>query len=250
MGYCPVSLDEELEFLKTLFLVNLLLIIPVSIYAQEGFSVSANIGLTNDYKYYGTTFSNEEWALSGGLDIGHTSGFYLGSWASSIDFNSDASDPAQVEWHIYAGYANELTNGLGYDIGVRRYGYPGQNEDDNIGQYNYYEFIVGINYEFSGDLTPVLNGGIAISPDYFGDGGTSIYVTSGLTISLPAELSGYISYGYLNVDDINLAYSHYTLGLSRNFAGFGFDISWADADSECGGKELCQGFVFSITKEF
>ena len=236
--------------LKSLFLVSLLILMPVSICAQEGFSVSANIGLTNDYKYYGTTFSNEEWAVSGGLDIGHTSGFYLGSWVSSIDFNSGASDPAQVEWHIYAGYANELTDGLGYDISVRRYGYPDQNEDDDTGQYNYYEFIAGINYQFSGVFTPVFNGGIAISPDYFGDGGTSIYVTSGLTISLPAELSGYISYGYLDVDDINLAYSHYALGFSRNFAGFGFDISWNDAGSECGGKELCQGFVFSITKEF
>ena len=239
-----------MKIIKPLFLVNLLVLIPVSICAQEGFSVSANIGLTNDYKYYGTTFSNEEWAVSGGLDIGHTSGFYLGSWVSSIDFNSDASDPAQVEWHIYAGYANELANGLGYDIGVRRYGYPDQNEDDGIGQYNNYEFLAGISYEFSGDLAPVLNGGIAISPDYFGDGGNSIYGTFRLTISLPAKLSGYLSYGHLDVDDINLAYSHYALGISRNIIGFGFDISWNDAESECGGKELCQGFVFSITKEF
>ena len=222
----------------------------MSICAQEGFSVSANIGLTNDYKYYGTTFSNEEWAVPVVLTLGTHQGFIWALWVSSIDFNSDASDPAQVEWHIYAGYANELANGLGYDIGVRRYGYPDQNEDDGIDQYNNYEFLAGISYEFSGDLAPVLNGGIAISPDYFGDGGKSIYGTSRLTISLPAELSGYLSYGYLDVDDINLAYSHYALGISRNFIGFGFDISWNDAESECGGKELCQGFVFSITKEF
>ena len=240
----------KLKTLKNLLLVNLLILIPVSVGAQEGFSLSANVGLTNDYKYYGTTFSNEKWAFSGGLDVGHTSGFYFGSWASTIDFNSDASDPAEVEWHIYAGYSNVLTNGLGYDVGIRHYGYPGQNEDEGTGQYNYYEFLASISYEFSADLSPVVNGGIAISPDYFGDGDVSIYSTVGVTVSLPSELSGYISYGYLDVDDINLDYSHYTLGLFRDFAGFGVDISWNDADSECGGKALCQGFVFSITKEF
>ena len=250
MATSSPELVIKLKTLRELLLVNLLILIAVSVGAQEDLSVSANIGLTNDYKYYGTTFSNEEWAFSGGLDIQHTSGFYLGSWASSVDFSSDASDPAQVEWHIYAGYSNELDNGLGYDISVRRYGYPSQNEDDNTGKYNYYEFIVGVNYEFSGDLAPVLNGGVAISPDYFGDGGDSIYGTIRLTISLPAEFSGYMSYGHLDVDDINLAYSHYAFGISRNFAGFGFEISWNDADSECGGKELCQGFVLNVTKEF
>lgn len=239
-----------MNVLKILSSASVIIIIPDSIFAEDNFSVNANIGLTNDYKYYGSTYSNEEWAVSGGFDVAHSSGLYLGTWASTVDFNSSASDPAGVELHIYAGYANKLHNGLGYDIGARNYSYPDQNEDDATEKYNFYEFIASINYVFDGDLTPLLNAGIAISPDYFSDGGNSIYGSCSLTISLPANLGAYVSYGYLDVDDINLSYAHYAVGISREFAGFGMDLSWNDAESECGGAELCRGLVFSITKEF
>ena len=206
--------------------------------------------MTSDYKYYGSSFSNEEWAVSGGIDVAHKSGFYLGSWASTIDFNSNATDPAEIELHFYTGYTNKLVHGLTYDFGVRRYGYPNQNEDANVDEYDYYEFQAKFGYDFDNYLEPALNIGIAVSPDYFGNGGTSVYSNLNLKISLPAKFRGLLSYGYLDVDDINLAYSHYSIGISKEFAGINFDFLWTDAESECGGKDICQGFVFNITKVF
>ena len=46
----------------SLALSNLLLLITFSASGQDKFEISANIGLTSDYKYYGSSFSNEEWA--------------------------------------------------------------------------------------------------------------------------------------------------------------------------------------------
>ena len=56
----------------------------------EGIEFTGNVALTNDYKFYGFSQSDEGFAISGGFDVSHESGLYLGVWASSIDFALDA----------------------------------------------------------------------------------------------------------------------------------------------------------------
>jgi len=53
-------------------------------------------------------------------------GFYVGNWNSTGKFGK-----ANVEIDLYAGYANELSNGLHYDVGVARYIYPGAEDNAN-----------------------------------------------------------------------------------------------------------------------
>jgi uncharacterized protein (TIGR02001 family) len=238
--------------IATFMLSSLIAAVPVLSQAQaEGFEFSANMSLTNDYKYYGFSQSNEDWAVQGGIDFSHESGFYFGTWASSIDFVSGASDPATIELDVFAGYGGELDNGLAYDIGVIRYGYPGQNEDTG-GDYEYYEVQLGFEYSFGGDLEPTLAAAVWVSPDWFGETGTSIYPNGSLSISLPSEFGAYISAGHLDVDDIDLNYTHYQIGVTKDFAGLSFDFAWADASNECDGGtgQFCEGFIFLVSKEF
>ena len=235
--------------LLTAVVIGTSIMLPAVISAQD-FEFSANVALTNDYKYYGFSQSSEGWAVSGGFDFAHDSGFYLGTWASTIDFNVGASDPAQIELDVYGGYGGEFSNGLSYDLGVIRYGYPNQSEDAGGGSYEYWEFYANFEYAFSGNLEPTLAFGVAISPDFFGETGTSVYPNGGLSITLPNDFGAYINIGYLDVDDIDLDYFHYQIGINKEFAGLGFDLAWADADDDCGGDDFCEGIIFTVSKEF
>ena len=48
-------------------------------------TVSANVALTTDYRFRGVSLSAGDPAIQGGIDVGHESGFYVGTWASSIE---------------------------------------------------------------------------------------------------------------------------------------------------------------------
>ena len=226
--------------------------VPAISHAQmEDIAFSANMSLTSDYKYYGFSQSNEGWAIQGGIDFAHDSGFYFGAWASSIDFASGASDPATIELDVYGGYAG-VVNGVAFDVGVIRYGYPYQNEDAGAGNYEYYEFQLSAEYTFATDWMPTVAAGVWISPDWFGESGTSIYPNGSLSISLPRDFGAYVNVGHLEVDDIDVDYTHYQVGITKDFAGLSFDFAYADASNGCDGGtgQFCEGFIFFVSREF
>jgi uncharacterized protein (TIGR02001 family) len=53
--------------------------------------ITANVTVTNDYRYRGISQSNFKPAIQGGFDYAHESGFYIGNWNSSISWISDAN---------------------------------------------------------------------------------------------------------------------------------------------------------------
>ena len=98
---------------------------------------SANIGATSNYVWRGVSQTDDAAAVSGGLDYAHESGFYAGTWASNVDFDDDTT--AEVD--AYGGFANELAGGLGYDVGVIYYWYPGAKDD-----LDFTEIYLGLSY--------------------------------------------------------------------------------------------------------
>jgi uncharacterized protein (TIGR02001 family) len=84
-------------------------------------TLSYNIGAVSDYRYRGLSQTNLKPTAQAGLDYAHSSGLYVGTWASGIKWLADSS----VELDIYGGYKGEIIKGLGYDLGVLRYQYPG-----------------------------------------------------------------------------------------------------------------------------
>lgn len=84
-------------------------------------TLAFNIGAVSDYRYRGISQSNLKPAIQGGVDYSHSSGFYAGAWASSIKWLPDSS----YELDVYGGYKGEVSPGVGYDVGVLRYQYPG-----------------------------------------------------------------------------------------------------------------------------
>jgi uncharacterized protein (TIGR02001 family) len=108
--------------------------------APEPSPVTANVTITNDYRYRGISQSNFKPAIQGGFDYAHESGFYIGNWNSSISWIGDANGPAgavggrtspgtsvsaPIEMDFYAGFKKELIGaGFASDIGVLQYYYP------------------------------------------------------------------------------------------------------------------------------
>ena len=222
--------------------------------SMDGFTFSGNVALTNDYLFYGYSQSNEGWAIQGGFNVNHESGFYLGTWASVVDFATvgATTDPASIELDVFGGYSGEFSNGLSYDVGAVRYGYPDQNDDAVIGgDLEYWEGYANFSYTFAGDYEPTVDFGINVSPDWWGESGTSYYPHGGVSFSLPQGFGLYVNGGYLDVSDINYSYFHYKVGVTKDFGGLSFDLGYADAEKECdGGTGLCDGFIFAVSKEF
>ena len=103
-------------------------------------TVAYNVGLYSQYIFRGLTQTDKMPAIQGGVDLAHSSGFYLGAWASNISWLKgtafQATGPAtsfyqkggNIEMDIYGGYKHtfdSIGSGLGIDVGVLQYYYPG-----------------------------------------------------------------------------------------------------------------------------
>jgi uncharacterized protein (TIGR02001 family) len=85
-------------------------------------TLSTNIGFFTDYTFRGISLARERGAVQGGIDYSHSSGFYLGAWATNM--NKDAFYGNTVELDIYGGYVHTLAEDLSLNLGFLQYFYP------------------------------------------------------------------------------------------------------------------------------
>lgn len=97
---------------------------------EPDYTLSFNVGAVTDYRYRGISQSRLRPALQGGADFAHKSGFYVGTWASTIKWIKDAGGDTDVEVDVYGGYKFSV-NDFGFDVGVLRYLYPGSDISPN-----------------------------------------------------------------------------------------------------------------------
>ena len=96
-------------------------------------TVAYNVGLYSQYIFRGMTQTDRKPALQGGIDLTHSSGFYLGMWGSNISWLRDDYGGSPVydkggnlELDIFGGYRYSFGDtGLGIDVGALQYWYPG-----------------------------------------------------------------------------------------------------------------------------
>lgn len=100
---------------------------------EPDWTFTGNVGLYSQYVFRGISQTDTKPAVQGGFDLGHKSGFYVGTWASNVSWLSDATvgQPSgstvssSMEWDFYGGYKGSLPADFGYDLGVLYYWYPG-----------------------------------------------------------------------------------------------------------------------------
>ncbi len=96
--------------------------------AESSIKVSGNVALVTDYRFRGVSLSGGDPAIQGGIDVVHDSGFYVGTWASSIQ---GGGPYGEVELDVYGGWTGPLADGVTLDVGVLYYLYP--TGDDPVG---------------------------------------------------------------------------------------------------------------------
>ncbi|GAA6138984.1 TorF family putative porin [Arenicella sp. 4NH20-0111] len=205
--------------------------------AQAG-DIEANVSLATDYVFRGFSQTNEELAIQGGFDYGFDNGFYIGTWASNVDFGSDTS----TELDLYGGYAFDLAEGVSLDLSYIYFNYAG--ETDGL---NYSEFVASLGF---GDASL----GLVYSPDYFGSDSSAIVLNGDYSFSLAENWSLDLHVGYTKTDDEGIAvdgddYIDYSAGVSTSAGGldlaltfYGTDVDDVDiADNRA---------VFSVSKSF
>ncbi len=108
----------------TLLLAGTAFSAPIMSQALAG-DILLNASITSNYIWRGTTQTNDNPAFQAGADLGFESGFYLGAWASNVDF----LDETTYELDVYGGYGGS-SNGFSYDLGYIAYIYDGDGELD------------------------------------------------------------------------------------------------------------------------
>ena len=215
------------QLYKVLATCAMIITAPMLMAEDSPHEFSANVALSTDYMYRGGSQTNEQPAISGGFDYAHSSGVYVGLWASNVDFG----DSANIEIDYYGGIAGEFSNGIGWDVGGLYYQYPGVKDADEAGgDFDFFEGYGSLTYTFSDvQLEPAIGVKFSYSPDYFGENGDSYYVNADLGLSLPYGIGFAFQYGNQMFDSSGLTdYSHYSVGLSKDIAKFTFDVTWYD----------------------
>jgi uncharacterized protein (TIGR02001 family) len=133
-------------------------------------------------------------AIQGGIDIAHSSGFYVGTWGSSLD--EDTVGYGHTELDVFAGWSSEVTPGVTVDVGAIAYIYP----NAGPGDFDYYEGYASAGFGFGPGEVAI---GVAYAPKQDGLGGTDnlyVFADAGVGIpNTPLTLSGHVGYtdGYL-----------------------------------------------------
>lgn len=188
--------------------------------------VSANVAMTTDYRFRGVSFSDEDIAIQGGFDLSHESGFYIGTWASSLE---DSALYGNSEVDIYAGWSGDVAPNISIDAGVLYYIYP--NGDDTVGDSDYVEPYASV----TAALGPVeATVGAAYAPEQ----GTAlasdnIYVYGGLGAGIPdtpISLSAQLGYSEGSLDYGSGGYMDWSLGASVSYDILTFGIAYVDTD--------------------
>lgn len=92
-------------------------------------TVTGNVGLFSQYIFRGLTQTDRKPAVQGGFDYSHSSGFYVGTWASNISWLRDSaaySAGGSGEFDFYGGFKGNIgKSDFTYDVGTLYYYYPG-----------------------------------------------------------------------------------------------------------------------------
>jgi len=188
--------------------------------------LSANVAATSNYLWRGVTQTNNDAAISGGIDYSASSGFYAGVWTS----NASWAENMTYETDIYGGFSGDLGNGFGYDVGYIYYGYDSDANSDFSEVYanlSYGAFSIGYN--------------TLVDSDADGSFGDDTYITADAEFEVAKDLS--LAFHLGNYDfDAGGDYTDYGVSLSKS----GFTLALSDTDIDGADGDLNITVSYSI----
>jgi uncharacterized protein (TIGR02001 family) len=178
--------------------------------------VEANVTLASDYLFRGVTQTNHDPAIQGGFDWGHDSGFYLGIWASNVDFGG----PENIEIDYYGGWGTETEGGIAFNVGYIYYDYfdGDLSLQEVYGSVGFFGFTAGVAIEVDG--LEGSNNYYSLDYAYDFEQGFSLYAGVG-KYDLEQQTRP-------NLPPLEFNYTHYWIGASAEFLSLTWDISYHD----------------------
>lgn len=216
---------------------------------DEGWWYGGSLAATSDYVFRGVSQTDEGPAIQASVDIGHSGGFYAGTWASNVDF--DAPDGIDIELNFYVGWTFGFEDDSELDLQLVRYQYPGANSGYGI---NYNELIAA--YSFLDYYTATA----AYSNDFLNSGESALYYHAGAEFPLGVgELNLMLGAGFNDISGLaGSDYWDYQIGISRGFGMINADLSYfntsgfdADVQDWLGPRNWADGrIVLTFSVEF
>ncbi|MCH8618016.1 TorF family putative porin [Undibacterium sp. TS12] len=202
--------------------------------AKPDNEVSFNIGLASEYRYRAIAQSRMDPALQGGADYTHNpSGFYAGTWLSTIKWTKDAGGGGDIEWDLYAGKKGEIVKDVSYDVGVLSYVYPSNGLNKVPG------FVDANTTEIYGQIGtgPVYAKYSHSVTNLFGfvNSKNSGYLDLGANIELPEGYTLGLHVGRQTIKNNGAySYSDWKVGVNKEFFGVNFGLAalGTNADSK------------------
>ncbi|MGI2259362.1 TorF family putative porin [Shewanella sp. GXUN23E] len=182
--------------------------------------LSGEVGVANDYRFRGVSQTDKGFQVSGSLDYGFDSGFFIGAWASNVDFGPE--DDTKIELDLYAGYAHEINDDVSVDVTLLRYNYLGETSD-----YDYFEGTVGA--DFYG-----FRAAYWYTNDYGGADLNYNYIELNYSWEFAENFSLDLHIGNNSGDAVDEgfggSYIDYSIAVSTEFSGVGISVGWLDTD--------------------
>jgi uncharacterized protein (TIGR02001 family) len=266
LQYCTLLTSENFSMKKIVSALVLAGMVGASglVMAEEPASphtLSANITLTTDYVFRGVSQTQNGPAIQGGVDYSHSSGFYLGTWASNVDWVSQGYETNNsMEIDLYGGFKGKVAESFGYDVGVITYYYPGD-KITGANSPNTTEVYLGGSWEFlSAKYSYTASNqfvGWGTEADPTGKTQGSYYIEGAANYAFGDGWGVMAHIGYQSVKDNDPAtYTDWKLGVSKD-VGFGvFALAYTDTDAETapytwGGKKVAGAKgILSFSKSF
>lgn len=217
---------------------------------------TGNATLVSDYRFRGISQTYKLPAVQAGFDYAHSSGFYLGTWASSVSGNQYPNG-AGLEWDLYGGYKGTISGDLGFDVGVLEYYYPGANfNNPQQTKTNNTELYGALTYRwFTAKYSYTVSDFFGTNNDTFGgacqDGRTgnasdcfaarpgnsrgSGYLDLSANFEIAEKLTLGLHVGHQSVKNYSkLDYTDYKIGLTKDVSGWQWGAAIVGTDAKKG----------------
>ena len=149
--------------------------------AESSINVSGNVAVTSDYRFRGISLSGGDIALQGGFTVAHDSGFYVGTWASSIQGGTPFGE---VELDVFTGWTGAVSDAVTIDVGLLYYVYPTTDDPLNLDpDTDYFEPYASISTVI-GPVGAKLGAAYAFDQDALGSN-DNLYIYGDLSLGVP-----------------------------------------------------------------
>lgn len=189
---------------KQMIALALLALLPFAASAQEqeeddsGFSWNAAV--TSDYVFRGVSQNSEVPAIQGGIDYSWTNGFYVGAWASQVDFDVPGTPNTEVD--TYVGYSWDVSDAVNLDFQLVRYNYLDYGSEYGNPAYN--ELIV------KGTFVEDFSATLAYTNDVYASGTNSLYYGVGYDHAFSNGVGIHANAGRTQFDTDEIGLEDYT----------------------------------------